>query len=291
MKLLYSIGCAFALAASLAAGSAFAGAETRQGKEPPTKAERRAARQARKAARQANQAPLAGQSGPNARAGTPRPGTNAVGAPAVNPQAGGQTGANARAGTPRQTAPPALTPAPVGPSGSQSGANARAGTGGQMTAANPPQSGQQMSGGVPAGWQHRLQQMNPKEREQILKDNEKFQSLPKAQQDEIRENLAKWDKLTPRQQASMNRNAEALEKMTPEQRENLRKNVLPQLRTMSVDRRQEINQRLGSLNGLSDAERNQKLSDPNFYQGLSPQEHDVLKQLGEYKLTPGAGGE
>jgi len=131
--------------------------------------------------------------------------------------------------------------------------------------------------------------MSPAEREHFLNNNEKFRSLPKQQQDQIKQNFEKFDKLSPKQQDTMKRNADALANMTTEQRENLRTKVLPQLRTMPADRRQEISQRLKSLNGMSDAERNQKLNDPNFYQGLSPQEHDVLKQLGEYKLTPGAG--
>jgi hypothetical protein len=160
----------------------------------------------------------------------------------------------------------------------------------QAPAAAPTPVGQQTAGNVPAGWQQRLQQMSPEERERFLQNNEKFQGLPKAQQDQIRQRFEKWDQLSPQQKAQMNQNAQALGKLSPEQREKLRTQVLPQWKQLTPERRQELKQRLGSLNGLSDAERNQKLNDPNFYQGLSPQEHDVLKQLGEYKLTPGAGG-
>jgi len=143
---------------------------------------------------------------------------------------------------------------------------------------------------MPANWQKQLQSMSPAERERFLNNNEKFQSLPPDQKEKIRENLAKFDKLTPAQQDKMTKAAEAYQKLTPEQRTNLRTQVIPKWQKMSSDRRQDLTQRLHSLDGMSDAERNQKLNDPNFYQGLSPQEHDVLKQLGEYKLTPGAGG-
>ncbi len=151
--------------------------------------------------------------------------------------------------------------------------------------------GQQPAAGVPAGWQQRLQQMSPDERERFLQNNEKFRSLPKEQQNQIRRHFAEWDRLPPQQKETMNRNAEALAKLTPAQRSSLRTQVLPQWRQLAPERRQELKQRLGSLNGLSDAERNGRLNDPNFYQGLSPQEHDVLKQLGEYRLTPGGGAE
>jgi hypothetical protein len=159
----------------------------------------------------------------------------------------------------------------------------------QAPAVAPPTAGQQSSGGLPAGWQQHLQQMSPEERERFLQNNEKFRSLPQSEKDQIRQRFKEWDQLSPKQKAKMNQNAEALGKLTPQQRDTLRTNVLPQWRQMSPERRKELSQRLGALNGLSDAERNQKLNDPNFYQGLSPQEHDVLKQLGEYKLTPGAG--
>ena len=201
-----------------------------------------------------------GNSGPNARAGTPRPAPNAPnpGAAGSAPmQPGGLSGANARAGTPRT--PGAAAPAP-------------------------------QAGNIPPGVMNRLQQMPPEERDRWLQNNKAFQSLPADKQAAIRKNFKDWDKLPPEKKANYNQNAGALANMTPEQRDNLRTQVMPQWRTMTPDRRQEIRQRLNSLNGLSDAERNQKLNDPNFYQGLSPQEHNVLKQFGEYKLNPGSGG-
>ena len=131
--------------------------------------------------------------------------------------------------------------------------------------------------------------MSPEERERFLQNDQYFHSLPPEQQAQLRQRFDQWNKLSPKQKVTMNRNAEALQKLTPEQRHNLSTKVLPQWRNLSVDRRQELKQRLDSLDGMSDAERNQKLNDPTFYQGLSPQEHDILKQFGEYKLTPGAG--
>ena len=133
--------------------------------------------------------------------------------------------------------------------------------------------------------------MSPEERDQFLQNNERFQSLPQSQKDQIQKRFADWDKLSKAQKDQMIRNNDALGKMSPEQLHTLRTQVIPQYRRLPAERQQELKQRLGSLNGLSDAERNQRLNDPNFYQGLSPQEHDVLKQFGEYRITPGAGRE
>jgi len=133
--------------------------------------------------------------------------------------------------------------------------------------------------------------MSPEERERFLQNDQRFRSLPPEQQAKIRENFEKWNRLSPEQKEKLNQNAEALAKLTPEQRQTIRTQLLPQWRQLTPERRQELKQRLGTLNGMGDADRNQRLNDPNFYEGLSPREHDVLKQLGEYRLTPGAGGE
>jgi len=253
-----------------------------QGKPGGSPAQRRAERQARRQARQQNRA-AAEQRG------------QAPGGSTMAPKPGGASGPNARAGTPRPlpgnanpagpvgTAPPASSVQP----GGSSGANARAGT---PRAAGAGAAAQQ-AGNIPPGMMNRLQQMSPEERDRWLQNNKTFQSLPAEQQAAIRKNFKDWDKLPPEKKANYDRNADALAQMTPEQRNNLRTQVMPQWRTMTPDRRQEIKQRLNSLNGLSDAERNQKLNDPNFYQGLSPQEHNVLKQFGEYKLNPGPGSQ
>ena len=159
----------------------------------------------------------------------------------------------------------------------------------QATPAVNNRAAPQQAGNLPSGWQNRLQQMTPEERERFLQNDQKFRNLPPEQQAQIRQRFQEWKQLSPAQKENLNKNAEALAKLTPEQRQSVRTQVLPQWRQMTPERRQEIKQRLTSLNGLSDEERNQKLNDPSFYQGLSPQEHDVLKQFGDMKLNPGAG--
>jgi hypothetical protein len=299
--------------AAAAAGPAFATRVPGQGgKEPltPAQAQRRAARQqARKSAKQQQQrAPAASapaQSGPNARAGTPHPGMTSQAPPAGSqqhpaPQAGGQSGPNARAGTPRQNpggaqatgpassgAPTVSAPQSGQQAGGQSGANARAGTMRQAPPQNSQVSGQHTAQNLPEDWQKRLQQMTPQEREHFWQNDDHFHNLPPEQQEQIKRNFEEWKKLSPQQKEKMTKTAETLSKLTPDQLRNVRTQLLPQWRQMTPERRQDLRQRLSSLNGLSDAERSQRLNDPSFYQGLSPQEHGVLKQLGEMKLNPG----
>lgn len=272
---------AFFLAVGVCLGGAAAAVPQRgvgQAAGGRTPAQQRAERQARRQARQQKRAqtgaihssgetpPQPGaSSGPNARAGTPRP------VPGGPP-----------AGAPLASTPPAPSIQP----GASSGTNARAGT--PRPAANGAPAQQQSN--LPADWENRLRQMPPEDRERFLQNNQKFQSLPPDQRAQIRQHFAEYDRLSPGQKEKANQTADALARLTPAQRQNLRTQVLPQWRQMAPERRQEIKQRLNSLNGLSDAERNQKLNDPNLYQGLSPQEHDLLKQFGEYKLNPGAGG-
>jgi uncharacterized protein YcgL (UPF0745 family) len=133
--------------------------------------------------------------------------------------------------------------------------------------------------------------MSPEERERFLQNDQRFHNLPPAEQARIRQHFEEWSRLSPEQKDKLSRTSEALGKLTPEQLHSVRTQLLPQWRQLTPERRKDLRQRLGSLNGLSDAERNQKLNDQNFYQGLSPQEHDVLKQLGDLKLSPGSGAE
>jgi len=289
MKLLAKIAGTLLLAAAgvcLAGAVSVSAAPQRglgQSNAEKTPAQRRAERQARMQARAQRRAQAQQQHGA-APSGSVAPA-----------QPGGSSGANARAGTPRSApgeptvgaAAPAAQPATSMQPGGTAGANARAGIPRTPASGAPAQ---QPQGAIPSDWMNRLQQMPPEERERFLQNNQKFQSLPPQQQAQIRQRFNEWNKLTPQQRQNMERNASALARLTTEQRQAVRTQLLPQWRQLAPERRQEIKQRLNGLNGLSDEERSRKLNDPSFYQGLSPQEHDVLKQMGDLRLNPGAGG-
>ena len=67
--------------------------------------------------------------------------------------------------------------------------------------------------------------------------------------------------------------------MTPAERQYVRQQLLPQLSAMAPARRQFLLQHVRQLNGLSDSERDAKLSDPAFTRGLSPDERGMLPYL------------
>lgn len=125
----------------------------------------------------------------------------------------------------------------------------------------------------------RLQDMTPQRQEQFFRNNQRFQNLPPEQQAQIRQRLDAWNRLTPEQQQALRDRQSVWEQMTPEQQRNVRQSLLPRWQQMPPVRRQAILQRLHSLRNMSEAERQAKLSDPAFTEGLNPDDREMLGQL------------
>jgi uncharacterized protein DUF3106 len=125
----------------------------------------------------------------------------------------------------------------------------------------------------------RLQDMPPARQEQFLRNNQRFLSLPPQQQAQIRQRLEAWNRLTPAQQQALRDRQQVWEQMTPEQQRNVRQSLLPRWQQMPPARRQAILQRLHSLRDLSETERQAKLNDPAFTEGLNPEDREMLGQL------------
>ncbi|MDE3135790.1 MAG: DUF3106 domain-containing protein [Acidobacteriota bacterium] len=144
---------------------------------------------------------------------------------------------------------------------------------------------------MPAKWMSRLQQMTPAEQERFLENNRRFQGLPAWRQEEIRARLKQWNSLTPEQKQTLIRRAQILERMSPEERREIRQVILPAWQQLPPDRRQVLKEKLLQLRGLNDSEREKRLKDPAFEQGLSPQERNLLKELSKLRVGPGAGND
>lgn len=138
----------------------------------------------------------------------------------------------------------------------------------------------------------RLQDMPPARQEQFLRNNQRFRSLPPEQQAQIRQRLQAWNRLTPDQQQALRDRQQVWEEMTPEQQKNVRESLFPRWQQMPADRRQAILQRLHSLRNMSEADRQAKLNDPAFVQGLNPEDHEMLRQLAHLHvgMAPDAPG-
>ena len=125
----------------------------------------------------------------------------------------------------------------------------------------------------------RLQDMPPERQEKFLQNSLRFQSLPPEQQARIRERLQAWNRLTPAQQQDLRNRQRVWEQMTPEQRTYVRQTLLPRWQQLPPERRQAIMQRLHSLRDLSEADRQAKLNDPAFTEGMSGEDRETLQQL------------
>jgi hypothetical protein len=125
----------------------------------------------------------------------------------------------------------------------------------------------------------RLQDMPPARQEQFLRNNQRFLSLPPEQQAQIRQRLQAWNRLTPGQQQALRDRQQVWEQMTPEQQKNVRQSLLPRWQQLAPVRRQAILQRLHSLRNMSEADRQAKLNDPAFVEGLNPEDREMLGQL------------
>jgi len=138
----------------------------------------------------------------------------------------------------------------------------------------------------------RLQDLPPDKQEKFLQNNQRFQNLPPQQQAQIRQRLQAWNRLTPGQQQNLRERQQIWEQMTPEQRGYVQQSLLPRWEQLAAPRRQAIMQRLHSLRDLSEPERQAKLNDPAFVEGMNPEDREMLGQLAHLHvgMAPDAPG-
>ena len=125
----------------------------------------------------------------------------------------------------------------------------------------PPARPNENHGAPPPNAEQRFHNMTPQEKQRVAQNAERLKHLPPGQQQELQQRAQVW------------------EKMTPAQRDHIRNDVLPKWRQMPPDRRQAIQQRLRVLQNMPESARNQRLSDPNFTQGMSAEDKATLRDL------------
>lgn len=133
--------------------------------------------------------------------------------------------------------------------------------------------------GLPSKWVQKLRDMSPEEQQRFLQNNRRFQKLPPERQAQILNNLQKWNRRSTTEQNAIRDRARLLERLSPQQRQYVRNVLLPKWQQLSPDRRQLINGRLHTLQGMSAADRERALKDPKFMQGLTPDEQSILRDL------------
>jgi hypothetical protein len=125
----------------------------------------------------------------------------------------------------------------------------------------------------------RLQDMPPRRQEQFMRNNQRFLSLPPEQQAQIRQRLEAWNRLSPEQQQELRDRQHIWEMLTPEQQRYVKQSLLPRWQQLAAERRQAILQRLHSLRRLTETDRQAKLNEPAFVEGLNPEDREMLGQL------------
>jgi hypothetical protein len=143
--------------------------------------------------------------------------------------------------------------------------------------------------GLPPKWIENLRDRSPEEQERFMRNNARFRSLPPERQEQIRRNLERWNQLTPQQREAMRNRELMLERMTPAERQEVVNDLAPRWKNLPQDRKQILTGRLRALGGMSPEERQQKLQDPQFMQGLDPNEQDLLRKLINLRLGPNPG--
>lgn len=160
--------------------------------------------------------------------------------------------------------------------------------------ANPNQNGKGQGNarqmvGLPPKWVESLQDMSPEQQQRFMKNNDRFKRMSPEEQAQIRQNLQHWNGLSPQERMEFRRRAQAFEQMTPQERQYVRQELIPRLRNMPPAQRANLIQHVHQLDGLSEADREARLNDPAFYQGLTPEERQMLPYM--FRLRVGFGPE
>ena len=135
-------------------------------------------------------------------------------------------------------------------------------------------------------WVDRLKGMTPEEQDKFLSNYARFQNLPPERQAEIRQRLQVWNSLSPEQRETLQQRERVLNQLTPDQQRYFRQTLLPQWRGMRPARRQAVLARLHDLRGLDDSQREARLNDENYLNGLSPDERQMLRDLSNLRVSP-----
>jgi hypothetical protein len=132
---------------------------------------------------------------------------------------------------------------------------------------------------LPPKFVENLEDMSTEQRERFMQNNERFKNMNPQEQARIKEHLQEWNNMSPQQRIQYRAQEQALEQMKPVERQYVRQQLLPQLRAMAPAQRQFLRQHVRELEGLSDADRETKMHDPTFLQGLSPEEQQMIPYL------------
>jgi len=151
----------------------------------------------------------------------------------------------------------------------------------------------QVGGAAARPWVDQMRSLTPQQRDKVLQNSQAFQNLSPEKQNKIRQQFNQWDKMTSAQRVDLQQKEHVWQELSPAQRDHIKNNVLPQWKQMPWDRQQVMKQKLGVLQNMPEAARNQRLNDPNFTKGMSDEEKSMLRDLSHTHVggAPGPPGE
>lgn len=142
---------------------------------------------------------------------------------------------------------------------------------------------------VPPKFVEHLQDMSPEQQERFMANNERFRNMTPQRQAQIRRNLQHWNSLTPEQRIMLRQRQAAMAQMTPQELQYVNQQLKPLWQNMAPARRLVVLRHVRQLDGLTDSERDAKLRDPAFAQGLTPEEQEMIPFL--HRLRVGTAPE
>ncbi|HXW55238.1 MAG TPA: DUF3106 domain-containing protein [Candidatus Cybelea sp.] len=139
---------------------------------------------------------------------------------------------------------------------------------------------------LPPGAIERLRNSSPEQQERFLENNQRFQNLPPERQAQIRRNLQKWNSLSPAEKDQMIDRSKRYGQLSPQKQQLYQNQILPKWQQMTQERRQVVLGRLHTLQAMPPSAQQRALNSPQFMQGLTPDEQNVLRNLNTLR-TPG----
>jgi hypothetical protein len=135
------------------------------------------------------------------------------------------------------------------------------------------------------GFFMRLRDLPPKEQEQVMANDPRFQSLPPERQERIREHLKRWNALSAEQKQSIRQRERVFEGLSPAQRREVR-SIYPDWNRLDRERKQEVMQTFRHMRAMTPEEREKYLRSPEVERQFSLDERRVLQGLND--LLPGS---
>jgi hypothetical protein len=124
-----------------------------------------------------------------------------------------------------------------------------------------------------------LQELSPERRDRVLRNNRRFQQLPRERQEVLRDRLQQLREMTPNQRHQIRRRFDIFENLRPDQQRKARKIYRERWSNMEPARRWAVLGEFRRLQAMPPAERNNRLDSKEYHDRFGAPERQLLHQL------------